>query len=81
MKGWVRMRVHELAKSLNISSKDICQFLSTDDKVYKTMSGLNDEEIERVKSRFGAAEQKTSEEHRDIPADDNKGKKDNLSNL
>ena len=70
------MRVHELAKSLNISSKDICQFLSTDDKVYKTMSGLNDEEIERVKSRFGAAEQKTSEEHRDIPADDNKGKEE-----
>ena len=29
------MRVHELAKKLNISSKDICQFLSTADKAYK----------------------------------------------
>ena len=46
------MRVHELAKKLNISSKEICQLLSTEEKVYKTMSGLNDEEIQRVNAKF-----------------------------
>lgn len=46
------MRVHELAKKLNISSKDICQFLSTADKTYKTMSGLTEEEEKKVKDHF-----------------------------
>ncbi len=48
------MRVHELAKKLNISSKDICQFLSTADKAYKTMSGLTEEEEKKVRDHFKA---------------------------
>ena len=49
------MRVHELAKQLDISSKDICQFLTTDEKVYKTMSGITEEEAERVRAKFGTS--------------------------
>ncbi len=51
------MRVYELAKELNIASKDICQFLNTDDKAYKTMSGLDEEEIVRVRAKFAAPKQ------------------------
>ena len=50
------MRVYELAKELNIASKDICQFLNTDDKAYKTMSGLDEEEIVRVRAKFSVTE-------------------------
>ncbi len=46
------MRVHELAKKLNISSKEICQFLSTSEKTYTAANGLTDEEEKRVKDRY-----------------------------
>ena len=35
------MRVHELAKELNITTKDIADLLDNNNKTYKTMSGLN----------------------------------------
>lgn len=47
------MRVHELAKELNISTKQIIETLSNETKTYKTMSGLGDAEIEIVKKKFG----------------------------
>ena len=37
------MRVYELAKELNISSKDIADVLDTADKKYTSMNGLSDE--------------------------------------
>ena len=43
------MRVHELAKELNISSKDITDMLSSNEKKYTAMSGLGENE-----SRFKA---------------------------
>ena len=46
------MRVHELAKKLNISSKEIIETLNSDTKTYKTMSGLGDAEIARVQNKF-----------------------------
>ena len=46
------MRVHELAKELNISSKDITDMLSSNEKKYTAMSGLGENEINNVKSRF-----------------------------
>ena len=48
------MRVHELAKELNISSKDITDMLSSNEKKYTAMSGLGENEINNVKSRFKA---------------------------
>ena len=48
------MRVHELAKKLNISSKDITDMLSSNEKKYTAMSGLGENEINNVKSRFKA---------------------------
>ena len=58
------MRVHELAKELNISSKDLCSYLSDDKKEYKAMSGLTDEEITKAKGHFKPAvkEEKKTEE-------------------
>ena len=41
------MRVHELAKELNISSKAITDMLSNADKKYTAMSGLGESEINK----------------------------------
>ena len=48
------MRVHELAKELNISSKDITDMLSNNEKKYTAMSGLGEAEINSVKGKFKA---------------------------
>ena len=48
------MRVHELAKELNISSKDITDMLSNNEKKYTAMSGLGEAEINSVKGKFNA---------------------------
>ncbi len=55
------MRVYELAKILNISSKDICQLLNTPDKEYKAMSGLTEEEEKKVRAKFAPAAGSDSE--------------------
>ena len=39
------MRVHELAKELNISSKDITDMLSSNEKKYTAMSGLGEKQL------------------------------------
>ena len=44
------MRVHELAKELNISSKAITDMLSNADKKYTAMSGLGESEINSVRA-------------------------------
>ena len=46
------MRVHELAKELGIQSKEIIEMLSNAEKSYKTVSGLTDDEINKVKNKF-----------------------------
>ena len=46
------MRVHELAKELNITSKDITDMLSNSEKTYKPVSGLTDSEITSVRKKF-----------------------------
>lgn len=43
------MRVYELAKELNITTKDIADLLDNNNKTYKTMSGLNDDEVAKVR--------------------------------
>ena len=47
------MRVYELAKELNITTKDIADLLDNNNKTYKTMSGLNDDEVAKVRVKFG----------------------------
>ncbi len=84
------MRVHELAKELNISSKAITDMLSNADKKYTAMSGLGENEINSVKSKFtkvaGNAANKSepkkaeekqvkSEENKNIKAQDKTGNK------
>ena len=46
------MRVYELAKELNITTKDIADLLDNNNKTYKTMSGLNDDEVAKVRGKF-----------------------------
>ena len=55
------MRVHELAKELGIKSNEIIEMLSNSEKSYKTVSGLTDDEIKKVKGKFkpGKPEAKT----------------------
>ena len=84
------MRVHELAKELNISSKAITDILSNADKKYTAMSGLGESEINSVKSKFTKAagntanksepkkaeeKQVKSEENKNIKAQDKTGNK------
>ena len=49
------MRVHELAKELNITSKDITDMHSNSEKTYKSVSGLTDAEISSVRKKFAPA--------------------------
>lgn len=50
------MRVHELAKELNISSKEIIETLSNETKKYTASNGLTDSEITEIRSKFGKAQ-------------------------
>lgn len=46
------MRIHELAKELNISSAEIIQMLNTAEKTYRPVNGLSEEEEKRVRANF-----------------------------
>jgi translation initiation factor IF-2 len=50
------MRVYELAKELNISSKDVADILDTADKKYKNVSGLTDDEVSKVRKKLAGGE-------------------------
>lgn len=54
-----KVRVHELAKELNIQSKDIISFL-TENNIEKKVpaSGMEDSEVEMVKNKFMKKESK-----------------------
>ena len=52
-----KVKVYELAKELNIGSKEIINFLSEKSiKVTSHMNNLEDSSIELVKSKFGKKE-------------------------
>ena len=58
------MRVHEIAKELNLDNKDVIDFLRTKNVDVKShMSTLNADEVAMVKARFAAkpAEASTTE--------------------
>ena len=56
------MRVHELAKELGIKSNEIIDMLSNSEKSYKTVSGLTEDEIKKVKSKFKPVKAETKPE-------------------
>ena len=56
------MRVHELAKELGIKSNEIIDMLSNSEKSYKTVSGLTEDEIKKVKGKFKPAKAETKPE-------------------
>ncbi|MBQ4282897.1 MAG: translation initiation factor IF-2 N-terminal domain-containing protein, partial [Lachnospira sp.] len=47
------MRVHELAKELNITTKDINDTLGSE---YKAVSGIGEEEIAKVRAKYGKSQ-------------------------
>ena len=50
-----KMRVHELAKSLDKTSKEVIEFLRSQDvAVASHASSLDEEQVEMVKAKFGA---------------------------
>ena len=70
------MRVHELAKELNISSKAITDILSNADKKYTAMSGLGESEINSVKSKFTKAAGNTANKSEPKKAEEKQVKSD-----
>lgn len=66
------MRVHEIAKELNIPSKEICAYLSTESKNFTNFSGLTDDEVKRVRSKFGSASKSQTNENNENVKKDNK---------
>ena len=52
-------RVYELAKELNIQSKDVIGFLAEKNINKKNMSNLDDSEITMVKNKFAKKENPT----------------------
>ncbi len=77
-----KVRVHELAKTLNKSNKEVIDFLREKNvEVSSHMSSLSDEHVEMVKNRFSApAAEKTDEKKKNIvqvfrPQNTRQGKK------
>jgi len=66
------MRVHELAKELGITAKEVSKILDTEEKKYKTMSGLNEEEINRVRKLYNKADNSAvkTQDNKDAAASD-----------
>ncbi len=55
-----KVKVYELAKELNIGSKDIINFLSEKDiKISSHMNKLEESSVELVKNKFGKKETTT----------------------
>ena len=75
------MRVHELAKELNISSKAITDMLSNADKKYTAMSGLGESEINSVKSKFTKAAGNTANKSGPKKAEEKQVKSEENKNI
>ena len=59
------MRVHELAKELNINSKELLEFLSSKNEKIKTSSNsVSEDEIALAKKQFVKKEQKPVTENK-----------------
>ena len=49
------MRVHEVAKELDVKSKDVVEFLAGEGVEVKAQSSIEDDNIEKVRKHFGGA--------------------------
>ncbi len=58
------MRVHELAKELNITTKDINDTLGSE---YKAVSGIGEEEIAKVRAKYGKKQEPAKEAPKAAP--------------
>ncbi len=76
------MRVHELAKELGIAAKEVSKILDTEEKKYKTMSGLNEEEINKVRKLLNTTNNNAAKvENNSTRADINKEKTSNIKTI
>ena len=50
-----KMRVHEVAKELDVKSKDVVEFLAGEGVEVKAQSSIEDDNIEKVRKHFGGA--------------------------
>ena len=74
-----KKKVHELAKELNMQSKDICQALSEKGVDVKPQSAISDEDAQYIISKFGqpkaADNEQANETAKDIKKEDKKASK------
>ena len=56
-----KMRVHEVAKELDVKSKDVVEFLAGEGVEVKAQSSIEDDNIEKVRKHFGGAAKKADD--------------------
>lgn len=58
------MRVHEVAKELDVKSKDVVEFLAGEGVEVKAQSSIEDDNIEKVRKHFGGASKEEPKEEK-----------------
>ncbi len=61
------MRVHEVAKELDIKSKDVVEFLAGEGVEVKAQSSIEDDNIEKIRKHFGEATEKKADPKEEKP--------------
>ena len=61
------MRVHEVAKELDVKSKDVVEFLAGEGVEVKAQSSIEDDNIEKVRKHFGGASKSKTEDKEEKP--------------
>lgn len=74
-----KMKVHELAKELNMQSKDICQALSEKGIELKPQSGISDEDAQYIRDRFSKKQADTVKVNEDKAKEKDEKKAKKLS--
>ena len=62
-----KMRVHEVAKELDVKSKDVVEFLAGEGVEVKAQSSIEDDNIEKVRKHFGGASKKADDKKEEKP--------------
>ena len=60
-----KMRVHEVAKELDVKSKDVVEFLAGEGVEVKAQSSIEDDNIEKVRKHFGGASKEEPKEEKE----------------
>ena len=56
-----KMRVHEVAKELDVKSKDVVEFLAGEGVEVKAQSSIEDDNIEKVRKTLAEPQRKLSQ--------------------